>query len=53
MSYEAFRHFADSIWLAIMGVLYLVLVGWAFRPSKRPHNHRAATMIFDEDLADG
>lgn len=38
MTYEAFRHFADSYWLAVMAVLYLVLAGWAFRPSKRDAN---------------
>lgn len=53
MSYEAFRNFADSIWLALMGVLYLLLVGWAFRPSKRDANARAAHMILDEDELDG
>jgi len=53
VNYEAFRQFADSIWLAIMGILYLALVGWAFRPSKRADNRRAAEMIFDEDQADG
>jgi cbb3-type cytochrome oxidase subunit 3 len=53
VNYEAFRQFADSIWLAVMGLLYLLLVGWAFRPSKRQHNRRAAIMIFDEDSADG
>lgn len=53
MSYEVLRQFADSIWLVIMGILYLALVGWAFRPSKRTANRRAAEMIFDEDQADG
>ena len=53
MNYEVFRHFADSTWLVIMGILYLALVGWAFRPSKRAANRRAAEMIFDEDQADG
>jgi cbb3-type cytochrome oxidase subunit 3 len=53
VSYEAFRNFADSIWLALMAVLYLLLVGWAFRPSKRDANRTAAHMIFDEDDVDG
>ena len=53
MSYEGFRHFADSVWLALMALLYLLLVGWAFRPSKRRANRRAADMIFDEDERDG
>jgi cbb3-type cytochrome oxidase subunit 3 len=53
VSYDAFREFADSTWLVVMAILYLALVGWAFRPSKRAANRRAAEMIFDEDQADG
>lgn len=53
MSYEALRHFADSYFLAAMGILYLVLIGWAFRPSRSAANERARTMIFDEDENDG
>jgi cbb3-type cytochrome oxidase subunit 3 len=53
MSYETFRHFADSWWLGGMVLLYIFLVGWAFRPSKRDSNARAASMIFDKDESDG
>ena len=53
MSYEALRHFADSHALAGMAVLYLVLVGWAFRPRGKAANRRAATMIFDKEESDG
>ena len=53
MSYEAFRHFADSFWLAFMAILYLALIGFAFRPKQRDANERAARMIFDEDRDDG
>ena len=53
MNYEALRHFADSHALAAMVVLYLVLVGWAFRPRGKAANRRAATMIFDKDESDG
>lgn len=53
MNYESFRHFADSYFLAMMGILYLVLIGWAFRPSRAAANERARTMIFDEDSNDG
>lgn len=53
MSYEAFRHFADSWGLLLMVLGWAVLVGWAFRPSKRAANRRAATMIFDKDDVDG
>jgi cytochrome c oxidase cbb3-type subunit 4 len=53
MSYESFRHFADSWWLGLMVAAYALLVGWAFLPSKRDANRRASTMIFDEDERDG
>ena len=49
MTYEQLRHFADSYALAVMAILYLILIGWAFRPSRRAANDRAATMIFDKD----
>ena len=44
MTYEAFRHFADSWGLVFMAGVYLVLVGWAFLP----RNRDAATMIFKD-----
>jgi cytochrome c oxidase cbb3-type subunit 4 len=53
VSYEALRHFADSHALAAMAVLYLALVGWAFRPGARSANRQAATMLFDEENSDG
>lgn len=53
MSYEVLRHFADSHALAAMAVLYLVFVGWAFRPRGKAANRRAATMIFDKEDSDG
>jgi cytochrome c oxidase cbb3-type subunit 4 len=53
VSYETLRHFADSHALAAMAVLYLALVGWAFRPGARSANRHAATMIFDEENSDG
>lgn len=52
MSYEALRHFADSYVLAAMVVAYFIFIAWAFRPSKRSANERAATMIFDKDNPD-
>ncbi len=49
MSYNELRHLADSYGLAAMLFVYLVLVGWVFRPGSRRHNDRAATMIFNDD----
>lgn len=48
MSYDAFRHFADSWGLLFMGITYLVLVGWAFLPRNRGRNDDAAHMIFKD-----
>lgn len=46
MSYEAFRHFADSWGLVVMAAVYLALIGWALLPRNRQRNRDAATMIF-------
>ena len=48
MSYDAFRHFADSWGLVALGLLYLSFVGWAFLPRNRDRNRDAATMIFKD-----
>ncbi len=49
MNYEGLRHFADSWGLVMMGILYLGLVGWAFRRGGEKHNQDAANMIFKDD----
>jgi cytochrome c oxidase cbb3-type subunit 4 len=48
MTYDSFRHFADSWGLVFMALAYLVLVGWAFLPRNRKRNHDAANMIFKD-----
>lgn len=54
MSYDTLRHLADSWGLVAMGTIFLVLVGWAFRPGAAAHHKRASTMIFEnEDRLDG
>ncbi len=53
MNYDALRHFADSWGLVFMGVVFLVLIGWTFRPRARDHHQRAANMIFDRDDHNG
>ena len=49
MSYDAFRHFADSWGLLIMFLVFLTLVAWPFRPGARERNDAAARMIFKSD----
>ena len=54
MSYDALRHLADSWGLVVMGAVFLILIGWNFRPGARPHHDHASTMIFEnEDRLDG
>jgi cytochrome c oxidase cbb3-type subunit 4 len=48
MTYDSLRHFADSYGLAAMAVAYLLLCGWALRPSLRQRNRDAANMIFKD-----
>lgn len=48
MSYDAFRHFADSWGLVFMAVTYVALIGWAFLPRNRNRNEDAANMIFKD-----
>ena len=48
MSYQALRTFADSWGLLAMLLLYLGLIGWAFRPRGADANKRAKTSIFDD-----
>ncbi|MFC3175388.1 cbb3-type cytochrome c oxidase subunit 3 [Novosphingobium bradum] len=48
--YDTLRHLADSWGLVAMGVVFLALCLWPFRPGGREHSDAAATMIFgDED----
>jgi cytochrome c oxidase cbb3-type subunit IV len=53
MSYDALRHFADSWGLVAMTILYLVLIGWHFRPGGKQRSQEATTMIFDEPQESG
>ncbi len=48
MSYDAFRHLADSWGLVFLGLVYLLCIGWAFLPRNRGRNQAAATMIFKD-----
>ena len=48
MNYDTLRHFADSWILVVMGLVWLLFCGWAFRPGSRHRNHKAATAIFED-----
>lgn len=50
--YETLRHFADSIGLAVMAILFLGLCAWPFRPGARDRNRQAAHSIL-KDHDDG
>ncbi len=47
--YETLRHFADSWGLVGMGLVFLVLCAWPFRPGNRSANETASMMIFEDD----
>lgn len=54
MTYDAFRHFADSWGLVMMTVTFLAFVGWTFRPGAHVDHETARMSIFrDEDTDDG
>ncbi|GAA0487578.1 hypothetical protein GCM10009096_33100 [Parasphingorhabdus litoris] len=53
MNYEDLRHFADSWGLVFLGMVFLTLIGWVFRPGSSEKNEKAAHMIFEEDHDDG
>ena len=48
-TYETLRHLADSWGLVGLGLVFLVLVAWPFRPSARGRNQAAAATIFEDD----
>ena len=48
MSYDAFRHFADSWGLLAMFVAWASFVGWAFLPRNRERNRASANLIFKD-----
>ena len=50
--YEELRHFADSIGLLAMLLIYLGLCLWPFRPGAKRRTNKAANSIF-KDEADG
>ncbi|WP_219894144.1 cbb3-type cytochrome c oxidase subunit 3 [Aquisediminimonas profunda] len=50
MTYDSFRHFADSWGLVFMGLLFVTFIGWTFRKGASTHHSDAAAIIFkDED----
>jgi cytochrome c oxidase cbb3-type subunit IV len=48
-TYDALRHLADSWGLVAMGLVFIGLAAWPFRPGARDHNHDAAHLIFKDD----
>jgi cytochrome c oxidase cbb3-type subunit IV len=48
-TYDQLRHLADSWGLVMLGVIFLILVGWTFRTGARAKMDRAARSIFEDD----
>ena len=53
MNYEVLRHFADSWGLVFMGLVFLCLIGWTFRPGSSRKHENLAQMIFDDGQEEG
>ena len=53
-TYDTLPHFADSWGLVMMGVIFVILVGWTFLRGVADGHKRAALSIFEqEDDIDG
>lgn len=52
-TYDALRHFADSWGLLALGISFIVLIAWPFRPGAEDTHRDIANKIFDEDEANG
>ena len=48
-TYDLLRHLADSWGLLAMGIVFLGLCLWPFRPGARDANAQAATSIFKDE----
>lgn len=46
--YNTLRHLADTVGLAAMAVLFVILCAWPFRPGSKDRNQHAANSIFEE-----
>ena len=54
MTYDGLRQFADSWGLVLMGVAFLIFVGWTFlRSVEAGHRHAALSIFEREDEIDG
>ena len=47
--YETLRRLADTVGLAAMAVIFVLLCVWPFLPGKRDTNRRMAHSIFESD----
>ncbi len=48
-TYDALRTFVDSWGLAAMGVVFVLLCAWPFRPGARAEAREAANSIFEDE----
>lgn len=49
ISYESFRHFADSWGLLYMLAIFLIVLVMTLRPGSKKHAENAAQIPFNED----
>lgn len=50
-TYTLLREFADSWMLLALTLVFVVVIGWAYRPGSRAKHDDAARMIFRNDKA--
>lgn len=48
-TYDQLRHLADSWGLVLLGLMFLVLIGWTFRKGAGTRMDHAARSIFQDD----
>jgi cytochrome c oxidase cbb3-type subunit IV len=47
--YETLRRLADTVGLAVMAVMFVLLCLWPFLPGRKDTNRRMAQSIFEGD----
>ena len=52
-TYSLLREFADSWVLLVLTLVFVAVIGWAFRPGSRPAQDEAASVIFRNDKKPG
>ena len=52
-TYTLLREFADSWVLLVLTLVFVGVIGWAFRPGSRQVHQEAANVVFRNDVKPG